>query len=302
MEERNKLTPIFKSNDPEKLVVFHASSLQNEIRFYINNTQYFTAVESEEGCLVRLEEKVDECNKKNKISIIKENFKWFIKLFLIVIGISSLFFLVVWYLSKKIDSIFVFLIIMNIIYFINNIVNVVIIETMETAPSIKSKHSAEHMMVNFLEINRRLPKNMDELKNSSRFSQKCSSRELVSGIAEEFLWTIFGFIFSVVVSMIVSKFSSNSTENIIAFLFTYFIVKFLVEKMNKKCGMFNFMIKHIKMVLINIVQCANTTRKVKDSDIILAYSVAREWLQVVYPEFYDENEDVFLKQYFKVNN
>ena len=46
MEERNKVTSIFKSNDPEKLVVFHAASLQNE-RFYWrivfeqNNRQHF---------------------------------------------------------------------------------------------------------------------------------------------------------------------------------------------------------------------------------------------------------------------
>ena len=32
MEERNKVTSIIKSNDPEKLVVFHAASLQNEIK------------------------------------------------------------------------------------------------------------------------------------------------------------------------------------------------------------------------------------------------------------------------------
>ena len=53
MEERNNVIPIFKSNDQEKILVFHAASLQNEIRFYLNDTQYFTAVDCEEGFEIR---------------------------------------------------------------------------------------------------------------------------------------------------------------------------------------------------------------------------------------------------------
>ncbi len=303
MEERNKVTSIFKSNDPEKLVVFHAASLQNEIRFYLNDTQYLTAVECEEGCSIRLEEeREEEGDKKSKISIIKENLREFIKLFSIIIGISILGFIGVLYLSKRIDSILVYLIIMNIIYFVINIVNVVIMETMETAPAIKSKHSAEHMMVNFLEINKRLPKNIEEVKKSSRFSPECGSRELIKGIAEELIRSIVATIFTVIVSIIVSHFSSNSVTNVIVFLSTYFLTKFVVGKAITKYGALNFIIKPIKKVLTNIAQCANTTSKVKDRDIILAYSVAKPWLQVVYPEFYNENEDIFWKQYLKVNN
>ena len=101
MEERNKVTSIIKSNDPEKLVVFHAASLQNEIRFYLNDTQYLVAVECEEGCTIRLEEeKEEEDNKKSKISVIRENLKEFLKLFSIIFGISILGFIGVFYLSK----------------------------------------------------------------------------------------------------------------------------------------------------------------------------------------------------------
>lgn len=303
MEERNKVTSIFKSNDPEKLVVFHAASLQNEIRFYLNDTQYLTAVECEEGYTIRLEEeRAEEFNKKSEISIIKENLKDFIKLFSIIFGISILGFIGVFYLSKIIDNILVFLIIMNIIYFIINILNVVIIETVETAPAIKSKHSAEHMMVNFLETNKRLPKSIEEVKKSSRFSPECGSRELIKGIAEELIRSIVATIFTVIVSVIVSHFSSNSVTNVIVFSSTYFLVKFVVGKAITKYGALNFIIKPIKKVLTNIAQCANTTNNVKDRDIILAYSVAKPWLQVVYPEFYNENEDIFWKQYLKVNN
>lgn len=300
MEERNKVTSIIKSNDPEKLVVFHAASLQNEIRFYLNDTQYFAAVEGEEGCTIRLEEeKEEEDNKKSKISVIRENLKEFLKLFSIIFGISILGFIGVFYLGKIIDNILVFLIIMNIIYFIINIVNVVIMETMEMAPKVKSKHSAEHMMVNFLEINKRLPKSIEEVKKSSRFSPECGSRELIKGIAEELIQSIVATIFTVIVSVVVSHFSSNSATYVIVFFATYFLVRFVVGKAITMYGALSFIVKPIKKVLTNIAQCAITTSKVKDRDIILAYSVARQWLQVVYPEFYNENEDIFWKQYLK---
>ena len=300
MEERNKVISIIKSNDPEKLVVFHAASLQNEIRFYLNDTQYLAAVEGEEGCTIRLEEeKEEEDNKKSKISVIRENLKEFLKLFSIILGISILGFIGVFYLGKIIDNILVFLIIMNIIYFIIDIVNVVIMETMETDPKVKSKHSAEHMMVNFLEINKRLPKSIDEVKKSSRFSPKCGSRELIKGIAEELILSIVATIFTVIISVVVSHFSSNSATYVIVFFATYFLVEFVVGKAITKYGALSFIVKPIKKVLTNIAQCANTTSKVKDRDIILAYSVARLWLQVVYPEFYNENEDIFWKQYLK---
>lgn len=303
MEKRNKVTSIIKSNDPEKLVVFHAASLQNEIRFYLNDTQYLAAVECEEGCTIRLEEEKEEKdNKESKISVIRENLKEFLKLVSIILGISILGFIGVFYLSKIIDNILVFLIIMNIIYFIINIVNVVIMETMETAPAVKSKHSAEHMMVNFLEINKRLPKSIEEVKKSSRFSPECGSRELIKGIAEELIRSIVATIFTVIVSIVVSHFSSNSATYVIVFLAAYFLVKFVVGRAITKYGALSFIVKPIKKVLTNIAQCANTTSKVKDRDIILAYSVAKPWLQVVYPEFYNENEDIFWKQYLKVNN
>lgn len=296
MEERNKVTSIIKSNDPEKLVVFHAASLPNEIRFYYNDTQYLAAVEGEKGCTIRLEEeKEEEDNKKSKMHVNREN----LKELLIIFGIPILGAIGLIYLSKIIDNILVFLIIMNIIYSISIIVSVVIIETMETAPKLKSKHSAEHMMVNFLEINKRLPKSIEEVKKSSRFYPECGSRELIKGIAEELIRSIVATIFTVIVSVVVSHFSFNFATYVIVFLATYFLVKFVVGKAITKYGALSFIVNPIKKVLTNIVQCANTTSKVKDRDIILAYSVARPWLQVVYPEFYNENEDIFWKQYLK---
>jgi len=291
MEERNKVTSNFKPNVPEELVVFHAASLENEIRFYLTNTQYLTAVECEEGCSIRLEEN----NKKSKISVIRENLKAYIILFSAILVTTILGITGIMYLSTIIDSILVFLIIMNIIYFIIDIVNAVIIVTLAMTPAIKSKHSAEHMMVNFLKINKRLPKNIEEVKKSSRFSPKCGSRKRIEDVAEKLICGIAASIFTVVVNVIVSHFSSNPVTNAIVLLSTYFLVGFVVRKAITKYGTLNFIIEPIKKVSTNIVQCATTTSKVKDRDIILAYSVAKAWLQVVYPEFYNENEDIFWK-------
>lgn len=304
MEERIKVTSIIKSNNPEELIVFHAESLDNEIRFYLNDTQYITAIECEEDSFsIKLgEEKAKkvECDKKSKISIIMEHYKEFIKLFAIPIGILILSFIGMLYLGNIINNIISFVIIINITYFIVNIMNVIVIEFMQLSPTIKSKHSAEHMMVNFLETNKRLPKNLEEVKNSSRFSSKCGSRKLIYGISEDLIRSILATIFAGTISVL---FSSNYEINAVIFLFTYFFIGFIIRKLMKKYELLSFIIHPIKKVLTNIAQCANTTNKVKDKDIILSYFVASVWLQVVYPEFYDKNTSTFWKQYLKeVNN
>lgn len=302
MENRNTVA-IFKSNDPEELVVFHAASLQDQIRFYLNDTQYISAVECDGGCSVELGEESEEKeeSKKSTFAIIKENLKEFIKLFSLCFGILILTFAGLVYLSTIMDNILIYLFIANIISLITNVVLVVVLESKETAPCLKSKHSAEHMMVNFLEINKRLPKNMEEIKKYSRFSPKCGSRNLIRGIAENFIQSIISGIITVIVSAIVSYVYDNPIANIIVFIGIFYLVSFVTGRLIKKQQRMAFIIRPIKKVLTNIAQCANTTSKVEDKDILLAYSVARAWMQVVYPEFYNKEEDIFWKEYFKVN-
>lgn len=56
-----------------------------------------------------------------------------------------------------------------------------------------------------------------------------------------------------------------------------------------------FIINYIEDILNYIVQCANTTKNVKDKDLVLAYYAAKYWLKVVYPEFYSEDNNIFTK-------
>lgn len=288
---------------PEELVVFHAASLQEQIRFYLNDTLYISAVECDEGCWIELgdESEEKEESKKSTFALIKENLKEFIKFFSLVFGIVILTLAGLFYLGTIIDNILIYLFIANIISLITSIVGVVVLESKKTAPCLKSKHSAEHMMVNFLEINKRLPKNMEEIKKYSRFSPKCGSRNLIGGIAENFIQSIITAIITVIVSEIVSCLYDNPIVNLIVFLGTFYLVSFVAGRLIKKQQRMGFIIRPIKKVLTNIAQCATTTSKVKDKDIVLAYSVARAWVQVVYPEFYNQEEDIFWKKYFKVN-
>lgn len=297
MENRNTKTTIFRSSNPDELIVFHASSLQNEIRFYLSDTQYITAIEKSEGnVLVEVGEEVEreKENKKSNLTIIKENFKEFFKLFSVFIlvsaGLIALLFVII-------NNILIYLIAMNVIFSMCSIISIVILEIRTTPTTLKSKHSAEHMMVNFLENNKRLPKNIQEVRKSSRFSTDCGSRKLIKGIAEELISKISASILAVVANALYLVFFENLIGEVIVFLGVYYLTSFFVERLLKKHEKIGFVINQIKRVLTNIVQCANTTKKVEDKDIILAYCVARAWMQVVYPKFYRQDEDVFMNNY-----
>lgn len=300
MENRNTKTTIFRASNPEELIVFHASSLQDEIRFYLNDTKYITAIEKGEGNVsVEIGEKVEreEENKKSTLTIIKENFKEFFQIIsisiLVLVGLMSLLFVI----NSLIDNILIYLIAMNVMFSMYSIISTVILETRTTPSTQKSKHSAEHMMVNFLENNKRLPKNMQEIRKSSRFSKDCGSRDLIKGIAEELVSKILASILAVVANALYLVFFENTIGELIVFLGVYYLTSFIVGRLLKKHGKMGFIIKPLKRVLTNIAQCANTTKKVEDKDIILAYCVARVWMQVVYPEFYKQEEDVFMNNY-----
>jgi len=58
---------VFKGKNPKELVVYHASSLEDEIRFYINETQYISAMENRnENISVELRNEAAMENKKDK--------------------------------------------------------------------------------------------------------------------------------------------------------------------------------------------------------------------------------------------
>lgn len=288
MEERIEIKPIFKSNDPEKLIVFQADSSKDEIRFWFNNEQYVSARDNYNGTFsILYEEEKVECNNKNEkeLGIIKENIKKYLS-FIFSDKVDSLFIFIYFFVIIK--NVLICLLLANSILFLIDIAAVVIIEYKKAPIPLKSKHSAEHMIVNFLEEKKRLPKNMSEIKSASRFTDNCGSREKTIGYTENFVQRAFTSVIAINIGNCIIQNCKNRILSCIILIAVYIIIGFIIGILMKKYNKLDFIIKPIQKVLNNIVQCFNTTRKIEDNDIVLAYCAAKEWMKIVYPEFYNE--------------
>ena len=308
MEGRINLKTITKSKNPEKLIVFLAESTEDEIRFYFNKEQYVVARDNNNGTFSILYEEEEPVVNRNidiktlittvieilKISL-KENLKFFlINVLLISYMISAIGMLIVGLIFKtKLAAIGIML--GGLIGFIVIIVYIVIQEKQSVSIAQKSKHSAEHMMANFLEKNKRLPQNMSEIKKTSRFCDDCGSRKRIEGITKTFVIITVTLLISIFILICVEQVCKKEILLGIAFLVICIITGICVEILTNKYRKLDFIIKPIKKLLNNVIQCANTTKNVEDNDIIMAYYVAREWIKVVYPEFYNKDEDTFIE-------
>lgn len=299
MKERKSIT-ILKSADPEELLVVHAGSTKDQIRFYLNETQYVSASENDNGEIsVDIGEEVEEKNEKSKLTLFKENFKeiFLFSAIFILAGIVAAMLGI--YISNLMNNVFIGVFFIFIMFYSVRLVNVIFMEVRTVSATIKSKHSAEHMMVNFLEANKRLPKDMAEIKSASRFSKKCGSRKKVESIVQDFVKTMLAIMIAIIADIVFSLLIDNSILESIVVLAIYYLAMYLADVMIKKHEQMTFVINPIKNVLNNLVQCVNTTKKAEDKDILLAYYSARGWMALVYPEFYNKKEDVFLDNYSK---
>jgi len=301
MEERSKTITIFrvKNEGEPKITVLRASSTENDIRFYLNDTDYIKATDGGDKVIVEWDdEKVQRETTEKKKSLL-EDIKNNKKDFLISVGIASLFVFFVTLIQvaifvligNTIFSSFGFLLVFPMCF-------VLLIGFMEykiTTPSQKSKHSAEHMMVNFLEKNCRLPKNFQEIRSTSRFSKECGSRYKTLELTQSTIANIVSVAITTVILAIVITIIFHNTENINGIALTvistasFFIVYFINLKLAEK-GLYNFIVNPIQLGFNYFLQCCNTTKKVKDTDILLAFYAAKVWLGIVYPEFYSDDE------------
>ncbi len=296
MKERIKPKTIFKLGHPENLIVFHAESLEDEIRFYFNNTQYVSARYNYNGtCSINYEEEKIEVNeRKSKItlSIIKENWKDFLMSILLssIIVISISITLVI--LAIAINNTLIYFLLINFIFSSLKVI-VVIRQYKNTPPALKSKHSAEHMMVNFLDKNKRLPQNMSEIKSTTRFNDNCGSGKMTLEYARDFVHNTVTAVLAIIIGNFITQNWKNGLHLYI-FIVIYIAIGSIVEVLIRKYNKLYFIIKPMQKLLSNIIQYSNTTKKVEDNDIILAFCAAKEWLKIVYPEFYnDKDEDKF---------
>lgn len=305
MEERFNLKSIYKSNDPKELIVFHAQSLEDEIRFYFNDEQYVVARDNKDGkCSITYEEteelKNDKQDNESTLTYIKKDIKdkVFLKSLAIAIGISfliaALSMVSIIAIIFLIDNLLISLLFIVSMFLFMVVFLKVIFECKFTSQSIKSKHSAEHMMANFLEKNKRLPQNMKEIKETSRFRVECGSRKKIQDSVEIFVQNILAVIIAICIDNLAFQNFQKGLIYGIIFTVTYLIISYGVWILIHKYNKLRFIIKPIENMLNNVVQCSNTTTKVRNSDLQLAYYAAKHWLQIVYPEFYSEDDnDIF---------
>lgn len=299
MEEREKSVTIFRAEDDgeHKIKVLKAASLENEIRFYLNDTQYIKATDEGDKITIGLDEiqLKDNENKESLIEFIKNNKKDFLWILSSAVVCCIVFISSLSAISELTENYIILILWSMLSLFICIIAETGFLEYKIIAFSQKSKHSAEHMMANFLEKNSRLPKNFQEIKSASRFSKKCGSRFIVIVPIRYIIVNGFSILFSVIIEKIILTIifrnlqSANNIVLFVMFIMIFSVMCFINLKIAIK-GKYNFIINPIQQGLNYFLQCCNTTKKVKDKDIMLAFSAAKVWLQIVYPEFYSDNE------------
>lgn len=285
-----------ENEDEPKITVLVSESTENDIRFYLNDTDYITATDGKDKIIVKWITEKDQRKTTLKKKTLLEDIKNNKKEFLLSMVTISLFFLLLIQIAVFVllgNNLFPFLGSL-LVFPIGCTLLIGFMEYKNTTPSQRSKHSAEHMMVNFLEKNCRLPKNLQEIKRTSRFSKNCgrlytkfeSMQALIPNIVS---LNITAVILSIVITIIFPNTKINSTAATVISAASFSIVYLINLKLAEK-GFFNFIINPIQLGLNYFLQCCNTTKKVNDTDILLAFYAAKHWLEIVYPEFYSDDE------------
>ena len=292
---------IVKAADSEKLIVLHARSHEDKIKFYVNENECFVGekIKDKIEIIVNLCDDTKNAEITTKTSF-KENLKYALSSYHIIL-LSALIVLLsilsIIFVASLINNTLISLLLITTIPLITKMTAITLYEFKETSMALKSKHAAEHMMINCLETYRRLPKSLKELKKSSRFRKDCSSRKKIKGFTNDYLsWSVAGLI-TYFAEYFFSILSLNAIIYLIILVSLYFLIYFLTNIALTKIKKLQFIVIPIENLLNNIVQCANTSKKVNEVDFLLAYCVAKEWIKLVYPEFYDESEDTFLDDF-----
>lgn len=291
MQERIKIGKVNRTHKPNRLLVYDAESSEKTIRFYINKEQYVRAEKNEDGTFeVKIKERKKKVRRRKKVNNTKralDRFLTFSFIIIILYFVLTFAFVCIGIQLNHLTG----LIIANVLLYITLAIDVAKKEWLETSKASRSKHSAEHMMVNFLEKNRRLPISTVEVKKASRFSKECGTRYEIIEQTEMF---VQGIITAIIVSLLIELFYPKRLQgirleyNLVAMLY---IVLNLIMVLFSVYHRLEFLAKSIAKLVSIPIQCCNTTKYVKTSDLRMAYYAAREWLKIVYPEFYRDEDD-----------
>lgn len=297
MEIREKIIVIPKYAG-DKIIVRLAKSLENQIRFYLNDDLYVAATEQQDGRKYKVSigsetmKAIEKEDGKHPNSDSKKEKRRRTKLIILQILVSFAMYIGMMIALAIIGNWRFSLLITSLTMLLIGIVNNAIFNLAGTNKKLRSKHSAEHMMVKFIEANNRMPVSIAEVKKYSRFSLECGSRFYVQSKAEIFSICITTAVITIIFSIIIQSLFPNSGLVLIISMLVYFVLLFLMMKLSEKNKkILEKIIRPIKNILIVINQLTLTTRNVRDQDLVLAYLAAREWMIIVYPEFYDRERD-----------
>lgn len=302
MKDKDNTTTVIKSPDKEKLVVQMASSTEDEIRFYINKNQFIAGVENEdESITIKLESKdtgdiseVEEGKTKVKFS-----FRGIVEIALIILPIAAAMLVISLIFVKIFKSFIFYMLVMSLTTILISTGITVFSQYSLTSLKLKRKHAAEHMMANFLEKNKRLPKNVEEFKKASRFHKSCGSSYYIKGTPQDFISCIVAAILTFIINVVIRYFTENEIVELIVVFLSYYIICFVVRKILNATTKFDFLVQPIEDMFTKIVQIGNTCskRKLREDDLALVYFVAYRWIQIVYPEFYNGEPDSIVNSY-----
>ena len=294
--KRRKLLKINKKLiAKESTLLANAASTEDQIRFYLYYTnKYFSAIEFENKILIT--EGTDNTMFHNTSSQQSPTLK-IINIFsyLISLGIGFINFK---YFKNIISSIFI----MNLLYLLIGMLFLIFYETCHVSNRVKSKHAAEHMLVNYINLNQKLPESMKEIHMYSRFSPHCGSRYLVKDISENFVGNTICFILSFIFSTLLKPQTNTELFSITFFLLTYWGFKIGIISNIKRDHFLYVLVNPFQILLSYIIQCINTTSQVKTKDIVLAYMAAEYWIKNAYPHLYNQETSRYFYKKYLIDN
>ena len=289
MPIQEKIIIIEKCDD--KVRVGKAMSLDDQIRFYLNDDLYVAATEEQNSGKYKIsfgDESIEENDsgghKKGKMRYQKLILLQVVSsLFIIIVAIMSIAIISNWRFSLFAPCFAVLLI---------GLTNSAILNLSCTSKKLRGKHSAEHMMIKYMEENNQIPTKLSEVRKYSPLNLSCGSRFNVETEAENFSLSLISIVITIVFSLMIQWIFNNPGLTLITAMLAYIILSFGIPILYRKNkNIFSQIVKPIKNTIILINQLTLTSRKVKDDDLLLAYLAARMWMMIVYPEFYDSERD-----------
>lgn len=277
-----------------KLMEISARSLDSQIRFYLTDDEsweddrlYITAKKIGEKYYINIG-KEDIFEKTKMADELIEKLKgvniW-------IFMVKAIFILFSIFFAICVNNIFFCMLEINCCWLVTGMLENAIKHIKISSQNIKSKHSAEHMLINFIRIHKRLPRNIKEIKKYYRFSLTCGSSHDVSGMAETFISTLIGIMFSFVINTIIIFMFGDSYIVFIITMMVYIITSITIAILiEKRPNLLKKIVTPLRNMLIVINQVTLTTRKVKHDDIILAYIVARDWVLMKCPEIFKDDD------------